>query len=1689
MRQDTTPSPQDAQAGAQEGFYGQPIALASPLDLTPLSRVTSRESSTPPRKGSDTIDDDLAPITTVVRLNSRSFKKQASTKVSSRRPSHQGTDPQSLGDFAQEHLFASFREQAELKIDDWSSPVRAQTEIGIDEICGAGVDISFDQLLLAIGHIARHRPNAFIERLIEWRDGYSKAGVMRKGDGMTAPSSNAMNGGAVDNRASHFQAGPEVAIVDSETLVAGRRSSVSVYLFCRVLIEILRRTTYYDVGSAMLSRLIETAYHTLRIITNQHLARFSVKRAQWIVVNEMLGALAVLDFEAVSQKFLAELKMFHKELSVKTAAAKAMVNEHTEAEAVHLMRSMRFLRLQAESEKAWKRSCAFMKTIADLFATVHGQAVKTAFCKLIQAVLLPLASKVLTDFDDPDWKQVVAILNGRLSHLADKQNIFSNLAEKQKMPVEKSQKSKYWHVAFPALAILACVSPQEAFNRYWQQHVEKKQLERLLRERHNRAHALKATCRLLWSYIQRTTDRPDSVAQYLDSLARIVFQSGKTYSLSTEPAIAEPLIQLIRIIGYKNEDVCFKTILFPLLNYELLHEREAKDLKFEQIDPDKTVIGIRSFLAVLSDLESKEVPSFPLHFDDERFDDPTSSYLQLTLGRQRPHSRRPMSLKADRLAKPVVTDNFSDSTKQYFSIFCDLLVKVAISCDSVLSSNTPAEDKVSPLPSASRQSLAPVFTIHKREDINSTGENRYTFYELVRVTVLALPRCLTSRSPLPVLGLLCTGTAHPDRDVAFACATSLNSIARQGYGRLVAERLNSFLTSYDNRIFVQLVDGAVRSSSHLETVLGLYLELLNIWLRDLRDAEQEHKRTMSQESTTYSITRSDAGTWTQIDRIESQGLFFLSSPSHRVRTYACELLDLVTKFDAALQQENPRIATVLSDTSIIVQKLQDETLSSFERSILERGLRRSSHMGAIAELCCHSGDQEGALWHKLYPSVVRASFESCPVAVTQTRETISARLSSMHAVIADIEDRARSRAYSPAFETSPHRMRPAGSGSTSKIMQWKLYLIFVCMTLTRTDASTPIMHPQVSHVRNSSKSSQKVLEPIITASDLFAKVVPMLNAQDITIRAAVVAGLGSVNINLYKALLESLERASRLVVDDPRRQLSHQRTPSSPRKTLPPDQFVTDFVEVYKLTSHFLQNPEVRKDEWILAHLARYTRDLSMTVRGSDHLRLKINYCGLIDKFYAGIAQTVEPERWVTFETRRAAFTLMESWCDLSMHSNQHGGFDRSLRQVSMEAGGAHSGSAWAAQERNHLRSAAQNAMATLCCGPVRSVVNNGNGVQSFNVHRMLIWIDDMLRTESDKIHATARRALTNLITQNINYPDLLDFVIGQLYLATTAKGLESYVEVISDVLMRTDAPPVPIWKILSALLFILGSDRSAVRMKSARLLRFFDEKQRRGSKLQDLEISISDDTKAINKAAHYEISHRLAREHSEHAFFVFSEFSKHFSKLEADNRRNIVLSLLPWIQTIELQLDPAGGVTASSYMLLVNLIQMTINHSDTMHHEIQALWQALATGPHAGNVKLILDFIIELILDRRDARLVQVAKHIVVFLSKTQAGQKVIEFLLLQINPRTMWEETGRTVNQPADVEQFPYLAELSQMSPMSSPIPGRGGNDGGGLVGSVVFLNLYFADNLFIVKHVFGSSVPDLTRRPYHWCSHSAC
>jgi hypothetical protein len=244
----------------------------------------------------------------------------------------------------------------------------------------------------------------------------------------------------------------------------------------------------------------------------------------------------------------------------------------------------------------------------------------------------------------------------------------------------------------------------------------------------------------------------------------------------------------------------------------------------------------------------------------------------------------------------------------------------------------------------------------------------------------------------------------------------------------------------------------------------------------------------------------------------------------------------------------------------------------------------------------------------------------------------------------------------------------------------------------------------------------------------------------------------------------------------------------------------------------------------------------------------------------------------------------------------------------------------------------------------------------------------------------------------------------------------------------------LPFWKVLSAGLYTLGHENSEIRTKSTRLLRTLEAREGKNSKLQDLDISISDKTVAVYKLAQFETSRRLAKQHAELAFLVFSQFSYYFKDLKPDHKRNMVAAMLPWVQSVELQVNPDGGPTANSYMLLVNLFEITYRSGNVLHNEIQALWQALATGPYGGNVQLILNFIINLCLDKREQNYVDYSKQIVVHLSSTPAGLKVVEFLLLQINPRSMVSEKREPMPPPPDAVNLPYLADLTQVLPSSN-------------------------------------------------------
>ncbi|KAI0999917.1 Cell morphogenesis protein [Podosphaera aphanis] len=1599
--------------------------VSSGIGGTPLSSVSTNSTIVPEKpsiapEGGNQTSLPKKPSRIHTRTASRDHRRhQSHTR-------HHKEESKTVGEYALHVLFTSFIAQAEEKISQCIT-VPLDPEPNIDQICGHGVDPTFDQLISALGHIARQKPKPLIDSMMLWRRNKSDAASEARAQlqqSHQAPRRNTEPPLAPPEANILGNNQPTLAVRQQNVAQAERRSTVSIYILCRVLIEVISQSTLSCITLEMEEKLESIIFGQLKIADPEQLSNSSLRLANWFLFSRMLGVMGEINFKSVSQKFIADLEKSQRELVLK-----GPTNRESEGRIELVLGGMKYLRIKLHPEEAWDQSCDFMISLARLFAKAHGQRLKYAYCQALSILLLPVAArcdKLERELNTSKWSEVVGTIGPRLASML--------------------VKPRHWPISFPLTAILLCVSPTETFTSQWLQLIVLSQPK--LKDRFSRPVCLQAICRILWTYLYRTSSDPLNVTiRKLDEVIKLILSAGRKSYLTANLSSADPLIQIIRIIGFKHQDFCLKTIVFPLINADLF--ASGRDFKVEQLEPEKMVIGIRAFLAIISDLENGELgrPTFPQNFQPVPLYDryPFSPILSAPNTDLIPSTNNKSG--NDRFSQPVHAIALSEVTKGYYSKFCEILGKITIICDNTFGGQAVLDEKFN----SPKTPLSESFNFARREDHQNPSEHKQGFYELLHVAVQALPRFLSADIPFNVLiNLLCTGTAHVQLNIAESSAQSLRSIARQSHAQQVTIGFARFIFNFDDR-YSTMSDGGMLGLAHIESTLKLYVELLQIWIEEIKLKTVEAAADSQEDKSTdkRGIHLDLSGIWAHVDEVEAHGLFFLCSQSRRVRAFAITVLRLIKEFDIALGKDSRRLIHILEEDSMRVIDSNDEHLSVAERSRLQRGMQKGNFQNALVELCSSETSYDTTLWLKVFPNLIRISYDRCPFAVTLGREIICNRILQMYKGIVALAEVSRGLQYGSfdRLEGSNARLSSKSSTTPPEVMieQWKLYLTVACSTLSDKGIQQQQLTTQsTQHLRKGSKPS-RIQEKILSARVLFKYIIPLLSVNSTSIRGSVVTSLGSINVNIYKTLLEELQGAVNQCNNDAKARI-HQRSMSNPRRNRRTDLLRTEVTHVYQLTSHFLKNPEVNQDDWILNNLVVYTKDLKMFLMDGDvqadweFQRLRRHYCGLMEELFEGINCTNDPSRWITFESRKSSFALMEDWCGFSPNQTQIRQREDNMRRSMIDHQLlSEQGTVTAAMEieKRNLRTAALSAMAALCGGPLSFTTESRANLQ-FDIRRMLSWIDTILSAGSDRMHIIGRKALKNLITHNQDFPYLLEHSIARCYVAEQTKVLESYFEVVTQVLLENPDYPMPFWRLMSIGLFTLGNEMSEIRSKSAHLLRALEERQQRSSKIQDYDIRISDKTKAVYKLAQFEISKRLSMQYPELAFFIFSEFTAYFKDLQQASQRNMVAVILPWIQIIELQVDPNGGPTAQSYVLLSNLCEITIKSSGTLHNEVQALWQALATGPHAGNVRLVLDFIMSLCLDRREQNFVGYARQIVVFLSSTPAGVKVVEFLLMQITPKAMVPSEKRDLMPPPDTAKLPYLAELCTVLPVGSNPPG---------------------------------------------------
>lgn len=445
------------------------------------------------------------------------------------RQHHHQPEPTTVGEYALHHLLNEFITEANEMINRCvSEPDDAL--IRIEAICGPGADVGFDQLIKALGHIVRARPKPLIDAIMIWRRSKSEetAPLYAEYENIKATSSptsgtvrrvdfshNSTNSSSA-SLALHPDANV-IARLEQDIRQCERRSAISVYILCRVLMETIGQCDLEALTNDIAQRLEDVIYTQLRGFDSNHITNSAIKQAQWHMFSQLLGVMSNLRFDKVVNKFTGDLEIAQRRLSVKGHAEPQLENK-----TALLIHSMRWLKVQSSPEDAWDRSCNLLQQLAGFFAEVHGKPVKYAYCQLFEDLILPIAGRATHQLNALKWKHVLDTIRSKLNQLL--------------------MKPKHWVQAFPLLCVTLCVSPSDGFSQHWLPTALA--LQPKLKERTTRGHALKALCRLVWVYLYRCPENNINTIRKLEEVIKMIFLTGKRSLLSTEPPIADPLSTL-----------------------------------------------------------------------------------------------------------------------------------------------------------------------------------------------------------------------------------------------------------------------------------------------------------------------------------------------------------------------------------------------------------------------------------------------------------------------------------------------------------------------------------------------------------------------------------------------------------------------------------------------------------------------------------------------------------------------------------------------------------------------------------------------------------------------------------------------------------------------------------------------------------------------------------------------------------------------------------------------------------------------------------------------------------------------------------------------------------------------------------------------------------------------------------------
>ncbi|SCU86422.1 LAME_0D06062g1_1 [Lachancea meyersii CBS 8951] len=1598
----------------------------SPSDALPSQLLTAEEPAleTSPiiiKSSTPLINEKVAHLSEPVTIISAAEQEQANAAASKKASTneyavnmrqHLATDWKSPSEYALHILFTKFVRHAESKLN-LCLQYPLDSEPPIVELLGEGVDHAFDKITESLGFISKKKPKPVIDAMMFWRKTKSEVAamaaenvekliqeyeVLRRGStlqesvkvshtGTTAHTTHSKSS-SLGSKKSHKRrnssrsysssnSGAEMRLRVMEDQInaaketafqADRKSLISIYILCRVLIEIVKQGSGPS-DDDLNDKLEEIVFTQLKTTDPISISSSIIKSSNWNSFAELLGWMSETKFVTVSDRFIADLEKLPPSLPRELEPP------------VHLLiLGMRYLKLKNYPLEVFEESADFIKSLAKFFVASQNFSIRLAYAEVISQLLLPLAGSLTAEVNHPTWVEAMGLI---LENCRKVQN-----------------DNKFWVSSFKLMVSVLCVSPQELFCDQWMTLLERNIPKIKSKSLEERVVFATGLSRLTWVFLFRCTETLNNTERRLRKLFTLLFTPKKKDNwITTDMDLINPLTDVLVTIGSLHSPFIMENVIMPLIKMSF------NGSSLENLSYEKLILSIDTYRGLLVTIERPEFPE-----NDCRF-------YEVNLNK--------LSVK---MANAVSSDH-EETCKHFYKLF--LLLDSTIGSEvwspenehqrqtntpfagissfnfsfSGENANTSSREMNAALFAAIIEALPCCLTVSGLVPFKSTIEilARNAVHRNVLVAASsqnALKALALKRNPYALI----TWFAKYSFDFDEKTQSSYNMayLSSAEYRKLLVHYiellkcwLHEFKSSKESKFTKEMGLGGATTAGLADNVPA-----------EIKDTEKyEWKNTL-----------------TVIEDVEGNGLFFLCSHDHVVRRLAIQILRIVSEFDEAMHEKTQGLEKtharslskfVAKSGTRLIDLLQSSnymnllesrklSLSVAEKARLAK--LNSRYRGEILVKLAESDyGVDTALWMRVFSRLLGVIFERSPVTMALCRSLVCIRLVQLHEIILSVA----SNAEEPLQEISPQVI----------VNQWKLYLIVACSSLTST--SDQKLHIPVTNHQHGRNKSQQIFtvqhQKIKSATSIFKMVLPLLKCRNAFVKDAIITGLSAMNVNIFKAYLQSVDGF-----------LTSWHLGSSSNGMR------IEIFHILAVLASFFSSPTVLDDDWILRKLSQYLKDVKQFLETKEvqnlfeYQQLRSYFATLLSNYYLAIKKHPLVDELFPFEARASCFNYLEEWCGYGQYNsiateryNRMRGAeyskDRGARFTAIEF------------QRSRLELVALDAMVHLCCDIITKTMDDIPGSPiyiSFDISGLVCWIDSLFNASDDRVRALGTTALKGLLENNKENSQLYNDTLMQYSLHNLDTRVATlYYTAVCDSLLKMETFILPEDDIVFLGLSGLYDESTEIRSFSIDILSAIETKTYKSSYTKVFKERLANDSKTVYKSTAKEISTIFAElPPSDVRLKIFSKMCRNINFLKSELKQDIFTLLVPWVNKFTLKnLEDPG-----TFMVLNNLFAITVEHNNSYPMEIEQLWIFLGKGNGFQNIHVALDYILQTSISSRNPQFVKKAKDVVLYLANVPGGMGLIDSIMINLEPKHMIPDASRSRLEMPTGEQYGFVANI---------------------------------------------------------------